>query len=511
MAVSSRLGVLLVALSGAALLLVDGFRSPPELWYASGGIVAGITLVVYSSISPSSRRTKSSSYPTPSPSTHSDSKAESTTYQTGSEQTAHSTESATQKPDPTIGKDSEQVESRPSEDPELPSTTAKRSQRLPVDSQTIERTTSYAKTSGMRDRASRSTSRNKRATSMVSKGRGPSSGTDNTYFKPVDSSHEFKFLQVDTKFSYVDVDFGPEFIGLDPIPDLIEVDIGPSAVSQELVRSPVEIKISALLKALLAPTPGRRGATSTDDSMEASTVTDRHSHQRSIDAHSRRKQTIHDSQETQHDELYQYTNRTADPLTAFSGMNQSTERRPQSPNHEPGNHHRPPADLTDFGGWKNKAATGRESYGDRPSHRRDPPTQEAIRTQDSRAVRGSTVDVGRDYSPPPWEPPQWDADPFGMSDFGAGLAVREESAFGTVEQAEPSFGAFDQVPSLSIEEPEVDPGFSEEVFGLDGFAESREEMVGLPGFDTGSGSGPLFPNAEGFVSNENLEEDWLSF
>jgi len=71
---------------------------------------------------------------------------------------------------------------------------------------------------------------------MVSKGRDPSSGTDNTYFKPVDSSHEFKFLQVDTKFSYVDVDFGPEFIGLDPIPDLIEVDIGPSAVSQNSSR-----------------------------------------------------------------------------------------------------------------------------------------------------------------------------------------------------------------------------------------------------------------------------------
>ncbi len=346
---------------------------------------------------------------------------------------------------------------------------------------------------------------------MVSKGRGPSSGTDNTYFKPVDSSNEFKFLQVDTKFSYVDVDFGPEFIGLDPIPDLIEVDIGPSAVSQELVRSPVEIKISAMLKALLGPTPPEKGATTTNDNTETLTVTDRHTHQRVNEAHPRRKQATHDSQETQHDELYQYTNRTADPLTAFSGMNQSTERRPQSPNHEPENHHRPPADVTGFGGWKNKTATGREFYEDRPSHRRDPPTQEAIRTQDSRSVGGSTAGVGLDYSPPRWEPPQWDADPFGMSDFGAGLAEREESAFGTVEQAEPSFGAFDQVPSVSIEKSEVDPGFSEEVFGLDGFAESREEMVGLPGFDTGSGSGPLFPNAEGFVSNENLEEDWLSF
>ena len=98
-----------------------------------------------------------------------------------------------------------------------------------------------------------------------------------------------------------------------------------------------------------------------------------------------------------------------------------------------------------------------------------------------------------------------------MSDFGAGLAEREESAFGTVEQAEPNFGGFDQVPSVSIEEPKVDPGFSEEVFGLDGFAESREEIVDPPGFDTGSGSDPLFPNAESFVSNEDLEEDWLSF
>lgn len=86
---------------------------------------------------------------------------------------------------------------------------------------------------------------------MVSKGRGSPSGTDNSDFKPVDSSHEFDFLQVDTKFSYVDIDFGPELIGLDPVPDLIEIDIGPSSVNQELVRSPVEIKISACSKRCL--------------------------------------------------------------------------------------------------------------------------------------------------------------------------------------------------------------------------------------------------------------------
>ncbi len=35
-------------------------------------------------------------------------------------------------------------------------------------------------------------------------------------------------------------------------------------------------------------------------------------------------------------------------------------------------------------------------------------------------------------------------------------------------------------------------------------------MVGLPGFD-GNDSNPLFPDANGFLSNEDLEGNWLSF
>jgi len=36
-------------------------------------------------------------------------------------------------------------------------------------------------------------------------------------------------------------------------------------------------------------------------------------------------------------------------------------------------------------------------------------------------------------------------------------------------------------------------------------------MIDLAGFDTGNGLNPLFPNAESFLSNEDIEEDWLSF
>jgi hypothetical protein len=344
---------------------------------------------------------------------------------------------------------------------------------------------------------------------MVSKGRGPSSGTDNTYFKPVDLSHEFNFLQVDTKFSYVDIDFGPEFIGLDPIPDFIEVDIGPSAVSQELVRSPVEIKISALLKALLAPTPCRRDAATADDSTGMATAIDRHTHQRANDARPREKQTIRDSQGTQSHESDQYTTWAADPLTTFSRMGQSTERRPQSPDYEPENCHQPTADVTGFGGWEQRSVTAGGYVGDQPSPGMDLLMEKSIRTQDSAPVDEPATDVGLDYSPPRWEPPYWDANSFGMSDFGTGLAEPTESAFGSVEQTEPSFGAFDWKSSVSIEE--VDLGFGDEMFGLNGFAESRKEMVGLPGFDTGNGPDLLFPDTEGFFSDEDLEEDWLSF
>jgi hypothetical protein len=341
---------------------------------------------------------------------------------------------------------------------------------------------------------------------MVSKRRSSPPETNNTYFKPVDSSHEFKFLQVDTKFSYVDIDLGPEFIGFDPIPDLIEVDIGPSVVSQELVRSPVEIKISALLKTLLAPTPPRRDTTTTEVSTETSEAIDGHTHQRANDARPKGRQTIPDLQKTQDDNRNPFANQTTDALTALSGRDQSTEGRPQSTKHDPGNHHRPTVDVTGFDGWKNEAAIGREFYDDRTFLGRNSLTEEALRTQDSETVDESTSDVGLDYSPP-----QWDADPFGMADFDLGFDESEESAFGAGEQAEPSFGAFDWEGSVSIEGPAVEPGFGEEMFGLDGFAESHEGVVGLPGLDTGNNSSPLFPDGEGFFSDGDLEEDWSLF
>jgi len=57
MTVFGRLGALFVVLGGSALLFVDALRSPPGLWYAATGIVAGTTMMAYRVISsPSPRR-----------------------------------------------------------------------------------------------------------------------------------------------------------------------------------------------------------------------------------------------------------------------------------------------------------------------------------------------------------------------------------------------------------------------------------------------------------------------
>jgi len=102
MTVFGRLGALFVVLGGAALLLVDTLRSPPGLWYAAIGIVAGTTMMAYTVISsPSPRRLQPAPEPT-YPSTSNESTTASTTRQNDSQlvdtpQTAESTESADQK------------------------------------------------------------------------------------------------------------------------------------------------------------------------------------------------------------------------------------------------------------------------------------------------------------------------------------------------------------------------------------------------------------------------------
>jgi hypothetical protein len=132
-------------------------------------------------------------------------------------------------------------------------------------------------------------------------------------------------------------------------------------------------------------------------------------------------------------------------------------------------------------------------------------------TQNVGVVDEPAVDMGMDYSLPRWDSPQWDVDSFGLSDFDPGFSEPEQAVVEPVGQPALGFEAFDRKLDVSIEESMVDPEIGEKMFGLDGFTESQEESVGLPGLDTDNGSTPLFPDAENFFPDEDLEEDWLSF
>jgi hypothetical protein len=518
MTVFGRLGALFVVLGGVALLLVDGIRSPPGLWYAAASVAAGTTIVMYPVIaSPSPRRPQPAPEPA-SPSTSDDSTTASTTRQTDSqpvdtEQTAESTESTKQEPEPASDDDPEPPEPpTPEGKPEPSSTAVKHPQRLPKKTQKTERTASHINSSRAKKTARTSTRRNRHVTATASPRRNSSTGADNPFFKPVDSSHEIKLVQVDTRFSYLDIDWGPEFIGLDPVPDLIEVDVGPSAVSQELVRSPVEIKISSFLKALLAPTPSSSDTAASDDSPRSSTETDNRDRHRADDARTGRQPSTIDVRETPYREQDRGVDRRRDPLAAFDERQQLPEARPQSSGREPMNRHKKIADTAGLGSREDLGTFDGGRSGDRRSPGLEPiMDEEPLGTQQLAVVDEPAVDVGMNYSPPQWEPPQWDTDPFGLTDIDPGFSGIEESVLEPVEPSELGFGMSDWEPDVSIEEPAMDPEIGAKMLGLDGFAEPPEGAVGLSSPDVENGSNQLFPEAESFFPEEDAEDDWLTF
>ncbi|WP_254538595.1 hypothetical protein [Halomarina litorea] len=429
------------------------------------------------------------------------------------EQTAESTGSSEQEPEPANDNDpyppqpltSEEPEPPTSEQPELLSTTVKKQHSHPADTGTTQRTTSNTGSSQTRKTARTLTHRQRHVTSTASPRRNPSAETNNPYFKPVDSSREIKFVQVDTKFSYLDIDWGPEFIGFDPIPDLVEVDVGPSVVSHELVRSPIEIKISSFLKAFLTPTPRSSGTAASNDSTWPSTAPDNHARRRTDDTATRRRSAPRDTWETRYLEQDRRVDRRREPLTAADRRQHPAETWPRSSGPEPENHRPTTADTSGYGSREEIGTldVGRSSI--RRSLGSEPVIdEEPIGPQDVVVADEPAVDVGMDYSP------QWDADPFGLTDVTSGFSELEESAVEPVEQPEFGFGMSDWRPGVLIEEPVMGPEIGGEMLGLDGFAESPESAVDLPGPNVENGSNPLFPEAESFFQ-EDAEDDWLTF
>jgi outer membrane biosynthesis protein TonB len=462
MTVFGRLGALFVVLSGASLLLVGGFRSPPSLWYAAIGIVAGTTMMAYTVISSAfSRRQQPAAEPTYS-STSNESTITSTTQQTDSQpvetpETAKSTESTDQEQVPTSDDSTDPPEQPTSEEKPRPSsTTVKVPRRLPKKTQTTGRTASYTNSSRAKKAAGTSFRQNRHVTSTASPRRSPSTETDNQYFKLVDSKPEIKFAQIDSRFNCLDIDWGPEFIGLDPIPDLVEIDVGPSAVSHELVRSPVEIKIPSFLKGLLAPTPHSSDTAAPNASTQPSTAVDNHA--------SRRADDTVTSQESVPSDTYE---------TRYSDQDKRVDRR---------------------------------SLGFKPVIREEP-----IGPQEVDLTDDPVVNMGMNNSLSQWEPLQRDADSFGLNDAGPGFSEPEESVVGQIEQPELGFGMSDWEPGMLINEPVEDPEGGAEMLGLNEFAEPPEGPAGLTGSDVENRSDPLFPKVESFFLEEDAEDDWLRF
>jgi hypothetical protein len=116
-----------------------------------------------------------------------------------------------------------------------------------------------------------------------------------------------------------------------------------------------------------------------------------------------------------------------------------------------------------------------------------------------------------DYSPPRWEPPQWDADSFGLTDVDQEFPELGESAVEPVEQPELGFGRSDWESGVVIKEPVIDPEIGVETLGFDGFAEPPRGSIDLPGLDVENRSNPLFSEAESSFPEEDGKDDWLTF
>jgi hypothetical protein len=387
----------------------------------------------------------------------------------------------------------------------------KKPQHFSAKTQPAQRTSSHTGSSRTRKTPITSTNRRRHIASTAAPRQNHSTGTDNSYFKPVDSSGETKIVQIDTKFSYIDIDWGPELISLDPIPDLVEVDVGPSAVSYELVRSPVEIKISSFLKSLLAPTSISSGTPASNDSTRPSAVADNRAHRWTDDTTTGRRLAPRDTWENRDREQDRHVDDRHEPLREADRRQHPAETWPQSSG--PAENLRPTtADTIGYGGHEEMDTFDSARSGDRRSLGWESVIdEEPIGTRGVGIADEPAVDVGMDYSPPRWEPPQWGADSFGLTDVDPGFSELEESAPEPIEQPDLGSGRSDRESGVVIKEPVIDPEIGVETLGFDGFAEPPECPSDLPGLDVENRSNPLFSEAESSFPEEDGKDDWLTF
>ncbi|MUW13359.1 hypothetical protein GJ633_00835 [Halorubrum sp. CBA1125] len=327
---------------------------------------------------------------------------------------------------------------------------------------------------------------------------------------------------------------GPSFFQFDPIPDLVEIKFGPSAVSYDLVRSPIEIKISSLLKTLLAPTPHSAGVATRNENTQSRKTESKHSRRQPSDTRRSRNLNPRYPREPVDREQPQRRHRTLEPVDSVQAEKQSNRTPTQQPDQELMDHGNSSLDTSHSASWNyDKPADGGFGHSLFPERELEPigepfstpdvgPIDEPVfdPVQDERWEEGIQANVDQEYSMSQGEPLQWEAtDPFGLNDFEQEFSEPDEPLVGSSEPASTFFngqdsfnvGEFDSVHDISMLEPSVDPGMAEEMLGLNSFEEIPDDQVGLPGVSNVAESNSLFPDSEGIFPGEFVEDDCLSF
>ncbi|QLH82999.1 hypothetical protein [Halosimplex pelagicum] len=542
MTVTGRLGAL-VSVSGVVILFLDNPYSVPNLWNGTGMIIVGAVLVTYRVLIPPVDQRRQSAPGTVSSSKSATGNAVSSMDSTSSQQTTEPTEISKEQsaaednsetPEPASSSD---VRQEPSSTPVEHRQSLGTADWLPLQATTqteathtrfhaLSQSSSHTRTpvgvstQGSRDVAATSSQRGYL-----------SSGGGNKYFKPIESSYEHNLFDIDMRVSYVDLDGGLAGVELDLAPDLVEIDIGPSAMSQELVRSPVQLKISSFIKSLFAPSPRYTDTGSHQEATGFETAVESYSRSRTDKGNPEQRQTIREAQSTSSQEQHRAGEHVNEPVEFIEGNERPVDPRPQLPSQRFEESCHPSADMAGY-------VNGEETVGSGQSQDSFLPGQESLRvddldnTGDSPRLDDLVSKPAIDESQETWsepcqvpsdslsqlDPPRLDPNAVGQVDLDCGFDDLGEPAVDAVEpfpmvSQEESASGFNQCswePYRSIDEPSVDSRAVEDVFETGGFFEEPEDSIEAPDPIARNRSEQLLPDAEPFAADEDLSEDWPS-
>lgn len=531
MAVIGRLRALFMVFFGAALLFVpDVFHA----WFTEfitsflevslfGAVIAfvGLVMLAYQVVtSTPDRHPRRAFRPTPKR-TSTNSTSTTSTSSTKADSSSVLTESE-------IEDELKEPEPSPTKVPsKSQSTTVKRAPPQATGHQKTQRIT--ASTNSYRPKKSAEGSSPPKRPVFRTTSERPASSTqaNNEYFKPVDYDRLIRVADVDTRFSYIDVDVAPELLDLDLVPDIVEVDMGLNAVSHELVRSPIEIKVSSLLKNLVHPTSPSTGPAQTERNTRSKKSEHTRSHNNTADNRTPRDRTTRYPHENSYREqepaVYRHRERVEYPETD----EWATGTKSSMQSGDAGVSSYSTAEAYDYSGWEpsdtlNNGVFGQGGFSEWESRMAeemvgipgtdvmDEPATPPL--QDEEWGVGHQSGLNQEYSLPRVDLPQVDGPD--LPEFGDLEAMLREPDAPFVDAVE-SFSWGADEPGFGFENrdytpdaPVVEPETGADLFRVNWFEESVEEVRNS--FDAGEiDSNPLFPELEDGYFEEL--DDWLTY